>query len=232
MTSLPFSTLRHILSWFLCSLNRFLFLKMKQKRSSDAGLDIFGSSEVFVDPPRKPEESKFASLRKKKRKKEGRRGRRDRREPNIGTVFISLCGRLQRDEWGQWRERRPFRTNTLGPAWHTHMHTHVHTAWLRQFDSMRGGVFIFKKATLFWDWHFTISLLFSINRRLNIDRGVKLPTRHRSCVLNPLWDGADLFIFKREATETERDTFSHWAEEELQVSCLKCLWIWTSRQLD
>lgn len=67
----------------------------------------------------------------------------ERREPNIGTVFISLCGRLQRDERGQWRERRPFRTNTQGPAWHTHPDCRNLTQWCGG-----GGIFIFNKATL------------------------------------------------------------------------------------
>lgn len=147
MTSLPFSTLRHILSWFLCSLNRLLFLKMKQKPSSDAGLDIFSSSEVFVDPPRKPEESKFASLRKKKgRKKEGEE------EENVESQILGLCSFRSVVDFkgtsGANDESADLSGQTHWAQRDTHTCTHTYTAWLRQFDSMRGGVFIFNKATL------------------------------------------------------------------------------------
>lgn len=133
------------LSWFVSILNHCLFTY----ESSGAHLDIFFSYEaISSSPPHK--KNRRVKVSAERRKKEGERERGENREPNIGTVFISHCGRLQRDERGQWGERRPFRTNTLCPAWHRHTHicTHTHCLTAAIWLNEKVGLFIFNKATL------------------------------------------------------------------------------------
>lgn len=95
-------------------------MKRKQFRSKFGHIYQDWSVCCCTDPGQREVASRLV------KKRRGRRRRKDEEESesNIETVFVSLRSSLQSDERSQWREDQH-----TGPSV-----THLHTAWLTQFD--------------------------------------------------------------------------------------------------